>query len=128
MWQMIFFLWLIPAALVFVAARRVADGRRVVTAKELRFVFGGSRRAGLSLVFWLAISVMAIGFFVLGLVQAVVLLNRGVLWVMIAPLFTAGLATLLLILLMRSRFSYRRPRRSLRQPAPRKSMKYSPDF
>lgn len=128
MWKMLFFLWLIPIVLAFVAAKRVADGRRVVTPKELRFVFGGSQRQRLSPWFWLAVLALAIGFFALGVAQAVVLLNGGVLLAAITPLLTAGLLTLLLILLMRNRFSYRRTSRTARQPARRESMKYSRDF
>jgi hypothetical protein len=128
MWKMLFCLWLIPIVLAFVAVKRVADGRRVMTPKELRFVFGGSQRVGLSPWFWLSVSLLALGFFALGLIQAVVLLNGSGFLAAVAPLLTGGLLTLLLILLMRNRHAYRRARRSSRQPARRKSMTYSPDF
>jgi hypothetical protein len=127
MWKMLLFLWLIPIILGLVAVKRVADGRRVISKKELRFVFGGSQHAGLSLWFWLALAMMAIGFFTLGVVQAVVLLG-GVFWAAIAPLLSATILTLLLILLMRNRFSYRKMRRAARQPAQRRSITYSRDF
>jgi hypothetical protein len=128
MWKMLFFLWLIPIVLAFVAAKRVADGRRVITPKELRYVFGEAQRQRLSPWFWLAVFGLAIGFFALGVIQAVVLLNGGVLLAAFAPLLTAGLLSFLLVLLMRNRFSYRGAPRNSRQPARRESIKYSPDF
>jgi hypothetical protein len=128
MWKMLFFLWLIPIALVLVGTKRIADGRRLVTPKEFRLVFGNSKRRKLSPWFWLAVFALAIGFFALGVIQAVVLLHGSVFLRALAPLLTAGFLTLLLILLMRNRFSYRRAPRISRRRAGPKSITYSPDF
>lgn len=125
MWKMIFSLWLIPVVLALVAAQRAANGRRTVTTKELRFLFGGSPQAGLSVWFWIVIACLAVGFLALGVVQAVILLNFNIFWAVITPLLTGALATLLLILLLRSRYSHRAaPRRSRKH----ERVAYSPEF
>ncbi len=129
MWKMIFSLWLPPILLALVAAARAASGKKLVTARERRVVFGGSPHATPSLWFWIAVATLAGGFFVLGVVQAVILLNFDIVWAVLAPLLTGILAILLLLVLFRIRLFHRaEPRRVGSSSRGRERAAYSPDF
>ena len=129
MWNMIFFTWAIPLALAGLAVWRIVNGMRITTMREQRFLFGRAPRGKLSLWFWTATFGLAIGFFALGAVEAVVLLNLGALWATLGAVFTGALAAASLILLLRSRFAYRTVSRSARGSAGRRRrIAYSPDF
>ena len=104
MWKMIALLWLIPIVLGAGAATRVALRGRVLTRKELRFFLGRADRGNLSWWFWLALAALAIAFFAIGV-----------------------LATLLAILLIRSRVSHSGARRKTRRQK-REQIAYSADF
>lgn len=128
MWKMIISLWAIPILLALIAARRAASGGRIVAAHERRFLFGMSfGRRGLSLWFWIAFAILAIAFFALGVVQAVILLNFGMFWAVFAPLLTGTLAIFLLIVVLRSGLFYRAAPRGRHRSA-RDHVAYSPDF
>lgn len=127
MWKMLFFIWAVPLALAAVGITRAANGTRIITPKELQFLFGSARRGRLSLWFWIAMIVLAIGFFTLGVVEAVVLLNLRAGWAILGALFTGAMATAVLLLVMRSRFSYRGEPQKARHSA-RGRVAYSRDF
>jgi hypothetical protein len=113
MWKMIFFLWLVPGALALIALSRAANGAQPIRAAEWRLLFGKSKQTTLSPWLWLGFAALAIGFFVLGVIQAVVLLNLSGFWAAVAPLFTGAAAAVLLILLLRVASS--RPRNQPRR-------------
>ena len=113
MWKMMFFLWLVPGVLALIALSRAAKGAQPIRAAEWRMLFGQSKQTTLSPWLWLGFAALAIGFFVLGVVQATVLLNLSGFWTAVAPLFTGAAAAVLLIVLLRAGSS--RPRNQPRR-------------
>ena len=129
MWTMIFFLWLVPVILVIVAAQRSFSGRTTRSTRERRVLLGKPRGAALSLWFWILITGFALGFFTLGVLEAVILLNLLNAWTIVAPLLTGTFAALLLVLLLRSRFAYRNaPGKAPDTSHDPQPISYSPDF
>ena len=128
MWKMIFFLWLVPLCLATVALARAARGTHLVRPQELRLFFGKSKQTTLSVWIWLGFVTLALCFFILGVVQAVILLNLSALWMVIAPFFTGALAVLFLILLLRAGSSRRQAtrRRYQRASSPSHGNLFSP--
>lgn len=129
MWKMIFSLWLVPLVIALVAAWQAASGKSMLTARKARYLFPGFPQASVSPWFWLVLAVLAIAFFVLGVVQATVLLNFNVFWAVVTPLLTGTFAILILLLLFRTRFLYRIDRRrNSGSPRQQEPVAYSPDF
>ena len=116
MWTMILLVWLIPLVLGVLAFTRVANGRPPLKREEWRFLFGKSKPTTLSLWLGLEFAALAIGFFMLGFLQAVILPNLGTFWFLAAPLFTGGGAVLLLVLCLRLGSPWYRARRKNPQP------------
>ena len=102
MWTMISLLWLIPLMLGAVVIVRIAVGTRPIKREEWRLFFGKSRQTSLSLWMWLKFAALAIGFFIVGLAEAVILPNFSTFWFLVAPLLTAGTTILLLVIWLRS--------------------------
>jgi TctA family transporter len=113
MWKMLFFLWLVPGVAALIALSRAANGAQPIRAAEWQLLFGKSKQTNVSVWLWFAFAGLAIGFFILGVVQAVVLPNFDGFWGAVAPLFTGAAAAVLLILLLRAGSS--RPRNQLRR-------------
>jgi hypothetical protein len=129
MWKMIFALWLLPICVAIVAAKRAASGTHPVKGRERRVLFRQTGHAGLSPWFWIAFVILAIGFFALGVVQAVILLNFANFWAVAAATLTGILAAASLLVLFRFRLFYRRaPRRMSTAERRRQRAAYSPDF
>ena len=102
MWTMILLLWVLPLALVVVALIRMASGTPVMKRQEWRVFFGKSKQITLSLWMGLKFAALAIGFFIVGVTEAVTLPNLGTFWFLVAPLLTAGTTILLLVWWLRS--------------------------
>jgi hypothetical protein len=113
MLKMIFFLWVVPAALAIIPLARAANGSQPIRLQERRLLFGKSQQSKLSGWIWLGFALLAFGFFALGVAQAVILLNLSVFWAAIVPFFTGAVAVLLLGLLLRAGTS--RPRSQSRR-------------
>jgi bacteriorhodopsin len=113
---MILLVWLIPLVLGLLAFRRVANGTPPLKREEWRLLFGKSKPTTLSLWLGLEFAALAIGFFLLGFVQAVILPNLGTFWFFVAPLFTGGGAAFLLVLWLRLGSSSHRARQKNSQP------------
>lgn len=118
MWKMIFFLWLVPIVLALIPLARLAKGSQLIRAQERRLFFGKSGQSSLSAWGWLGLMILAIGCFFVGVVQAVVLLNFSLFWIVMAPLLTGAAIVGLSILLLRTQQSRRpRARGHVRRPA-----------
>ena len=102
MWTMILLLWLIPLTLGAVVIMRMAVGTRPIKREEWRLFFGKSKQTTLSLWMGLKFAALAIGFFIVGVAEAVILPNFGTFWFLVAPLLTAGTTILLLVMWLRS--------------------------
>jgi hypothetical protein len=98
MWIILILLWLVPVSLGLVIAARVLGGLPAVSKDEWRALFRDRSDFKLSLLMGLSFAIFALMFFFAGVLQGVVLINVGSLWLLLVPLFT-GLAALLLILL-----------------------------
>jgi hypothetical protein len=102
MWTMIMLLWLIPLTLGAVVVVRMAIGIRPIKREEWRLLFGKSKQPTLSFWMGLKFAALAIGLFILGVTEAVILPNLGTFWFLLAPLLTAGATILLLAMWLRS--------------------------
>ena len=102
MWTMILLLWVIPVALGVVALMRMAIGTPPMKRQEWRLFFGKSTKTTLSLWMGLKFAAFAIGFFIVGVTEAVIFPNLGSFWFLVAPLLTAGATILLLLMWVRS--------------------------
>ena len=74
------------------------SGLPAVSRDEWRAIFRDRSDFKLSLLMGLSFTILAVMFFFVGVLQGVVLINVGSLWLLLVPLLT-GLAALLLILL-----------------------------
>ena len=98
MWIILILLWVLPVSLGLVIAARLLGGLPAVSRDEWRALFRDRSDFKLSLLMGLSFTIFAVMFFFVGVLQGVVLINVGSLWLLLVPLFT-GLAALLLILL-----------------------------
>ena len=98
MWIILILLWLLPVSLGLVIAARLLGGLPAVSRDEWRALFLNRSDFKLSFLMGLSFTVFAVMFFFIGVMQGVVLINVGSLWLLLVPLFT-GLAALLFILM-----------------------------
>jgi hypothetical protein len=98
MWIILILLWLAPVILALVVAARVLGGLPAVSQDEWYALFRDRREFKLSLEMLLSFTIIAMLFFILGVLEGIVLINIGSLWLVLVPLFT-GLAALALVLL-----------------------------
>ena len=115
MWIILILLWVLPVSLGLVIAARLLGGLPAVSRDEWRALFRDTGDFKLSLLMGLSFTIFAVMFFFVGVLQGVVLINVGSLWLLLVPLFT-GLAALLLILLW-LRIGARETRMRLSEPA-----------
>ena len=116
MWKMIVFLWLIPLALGIVALTRMAAGTAPMKRQEWRVFFGKSKQTTLSLWKVLEFAVLALGFFIVGVIQGIILPNLGTFWFLAGPLLTGGGTVLLSAVWLRLGSSRYRVRQSTSHP------------
>jgi hypothetical protein len=102
MWMIILLLWSMPLALGILMLVRVRDGVPAITEEERRLFLGDSEDMTLSLWVGLKVTVLAVLFFVVGVVEGLVLINLGFIWVVSVPLATGLAAILLLAQVVRS--------------------------
>lgn len=102
MWIILLLLWSIPAALGLVALARAANGSAAMSDYESRLFFGAAKETRLSVWMGIKFAVLAVIFFVVGLLKGTVLLNFGIVWIALASLLTGSGAVLLLALWVRS--------------------------
>lgn len=102
MWTILLLLWSIPAALGLVALARAANGSAAMSDYESRLFFGAAKETRLSVWMGIKFAVLAVIFFVVGLLEGTVLLNFGMVWIALASLLTGSGAVLLLALWVRS--------------------------
>jgi hypothetical protein len=98
MWIILILLWLVPLSLGLVIAARMLGGLPAVSEGEWRALFRNRSDFKLSLLMGLSFTIFAVVFFFVGVLQGVVLINVGSLWLLMVPLLT-GLAALALIVL-----------------------------
>jgi hypothetical protein len=97
MWIILILLWLLPLSLGLVLCARVLGGLPAVSEHEWRALFRDRIDFKPSLWSALGFAVFAVMFFLLGVLEGVVLVNVGSYWLVLVPLLT-GLAALLLVL------------------------------
>ena len=97
MWIILILLWLLPLSLGLVLSARVLGGLPAVSEQEWRALFRDRNNFKPSLWSLLAFAVFAVMFFLIGVLEGVVLVNIGSYWLVFVPLLT-GLAALLLVL------------------------------
>jgi hypothetical protein len=95
MWKIIVFLWSAPLAFALLIVARVAAGSPAVREREWRLLFGGHKEMTVSLWMGLQFAALAVLFFIMGLVEGLVLINIGGTWLVMVPLVTGLGATLL---------------------------------
>jgi hypothetical protein len=102
MWIILVLLWLLPLLLLIVLAARALGGSPVINDDEWRFVFRDTKQMKLSVWMLFSFAVLGVVFFVLGFLEATVLINMGILWMVIVPLITGLVAMLLVALWLRT--------------------------
>jgi hypothetical protein len=101
MWIMLVLLWLLPVALGIVIAARTLGGLPAVSAAEQHLLFRDTKEFKLSVWMALTLSICAIGFFFIGVLEGLVLTNIGTYWLVLVPLLTGVAAVLLVVLWLR---------------------------
>jgi len=102
MWIMLFLLWVIPITIAILAWARVMDGMPALKDNERELFFDETKEAEFGPWLALTFSALAVVFFILGLVQGIILPNLSSLWFVIVPLLTGSAAILILALWLRS--------------------------
>src|SRR5919108_3506416 len=97
MWKATLFLCSVPLALGILILSRVAGGHPAVSEKELRFLFGDSKEVTLSLWMGLQFAALSALFFTAGVLEGLVLINLGGIWLVMVPLVT-GLGAILFLI------------------------------
>jgi hypothetical protein len=98
MWIILVLLWLLPLALGIVVAARVLAGLPVASKDEWRALFRDTKNFKVSPWMGFTFATLAIVFFLIGVLEGLVLINVGSYWLMVVPLFT-GLAAMLVVIL-----------------------------
>ena len=102
MWKIILLLWSIPLALGLVMLLRVVGGVPAISDKESRLLFGNAKEMTLSLWMGFKFAVLSVLFFILGIVESLVLIHISSVWLVLVPLVTGLGAMLFLVLWLRS--------------------------
>ena len=102
MWKLILFLWLIPTALAIVVGSRLWSGMPVLNRNQRRLLFDERRPRELTPWLMIKLAVLASSFFMIGLVEGVILLNLPFVWLALAASLTGSAAILLSALWVRS--------------------------
>jgi 4-hydroxybenzoate polyprenyltransferase len=116
MWKAILFLCSVPIALGLLILSRVAGGNPAVSEKELRFLFGDNKEMTLSFWMGLQFTVFSVLFFIAGVVESLIFINLGGIWLVMVPLVT-GLGAIL-FLMQWIRWGSREKRASQHNTAP----------
>ena len=98
MWIILVLLWLLPLALGVVVAARVLAGLPAASNDEWRALFRDTKNFKVSPWMGFTFATLAIVFFLIGVLEGLVLINVGSYWLMVVPLFT-GLAAMLVVIL-----------------------------
>src|ERR671922_219472 len=96
MWIMITALFLVPLAAGVMVLGRILGGKPALTPHEWRLI-GYNEEITLSLWMWIKFAVLVALFFILGVVEGLVVINFGPFWMVVAPLLT-GIAAMLIVL------------------------------
>jgi hypothetical protein len=99
---MLFLLWIIPITLGIIAFVRVIEGMPALKPNERALLFDETKETQFGV--WLAITfaALAVVFFVLGLVQGIILPNLSGFWFVIVPPLTGSAAVIIVVLWLRS--------------------------
>ena len=114
MWIILVLLWLLPVSLGLVIAARLLGGLPAVNEDEWRALFRDRNDFKLSLTMVLSFTTIAVMFFFFGVLQGVVLINIGSLWLLLVPLLTGLVALLLVLFWLRTGARETRNRRPIR--------------
>ena len=102
MWKIIVLLWSIPLALGIMILIRIVSGTSAISDKEWRFLLGNSQDMTLSLWMGFKFGLVSILFFVIGVVEGLVLTDIGSVWLLLVPVVTGLGALLALVRWVRS--------------------------
>ena len=102
MWNLILFLWLIPTALAILVGSRLWSGMPALNRNQRRALFDERRPRELTPWLMIKLAVLASSFFMIGLVEGVILLNLQFVWLALAGSLTGSAAILLSALWVRS--------------------------
>ena len=110
MWTMLFFLWIIPIAVVVVGFVRMLDGKAALKDNERQLFFDETKHADFGIWLGVKLGLLAAVFFTAALIQGILLPNLSTLWLVTGPLLTGSAAIVLLGLSLRGPASRRSPR------------------
>jgi heme exporter protein D len=102
MWKLILLLWLIPTALAILVGSRLWSGMPALSRNQRRLLFDERRARELTPWLLIKLAVLASSFFMIGLVEGVILLNLPFVWLALAASLTGSAAILLSALWVRS--------------------------
>ena len=102
MWKLILFLWLLPTALAILVGSRLWSGMPALNRNQRRALFDERRPRELTPWLMIKLAVLASSFFMIGLVEGVILLNLPLVWLALAASLTGSAAILLSALWVRS--------------------------
>jgi len=102
MWKLILLLWLIPTALAILVGSRLWSGNPALSRNQRRLLFDERRARELTPWLLIKLAVLASSFFMIGLVEGVILLNLPFVWLALAASLTGSAAILLSALWVRS--------------------------
>ena len=96
MWTMLFLLWTIPSAIGVIAFAKVKDGIPAFNDNQRKVLFDETKETEFGPWLGLTFAGLAGVFFMLGLLQGIILPNLGLFWFVIIPLLTGTAAVLIL--------------------------------
>lgn len=96
MWATLLLIWSVPLAAAILIFARLGDGRPALNDKEAKFLLGDSDRLDLSPWRIFEFVIIALGLFVLGVFEGLVLPNFGALWLVAAAVPT-GIAAMAIV-------------------------------
>lgn len=102
MWKLILFLWLIPTALAIIVVSRLWSGIPILNHDQRRLLFDERRPRELTPWLMTKLAALALAFFIVGLVESVILLNLPFVWTVLMASLTGITAIVLSALWVRS--------------------------
>ena len=108
MWKLLFLLWIIPITVGVVALVKLNDGMPALNDNQRKMLFDETKETELGAWLGLTFALLAAIFFMLGLIQGIILPNLGHFWFVTVPLLTGSAAVFIVGLWLRSRPPYSR--------------------
>jgi hypothetical protein len=111
MWIMLLLLWAVPLGIAALAVARALNGTQLLQPNERKLLFDETKSTGLSPGMAAKFAGACVVFFIVGLLQGVLLTSMSALVFVVIPLLTGGAAVAVVILWIRTAPRAKRIRR-----------------